>query len=97
MLPFIKTDNREFNQLQTKWASELNPLLAKPLSDANILKGIKLVSGDNVINHKLGRTMQGWIISDITDHIGICRSAPFNDLTLTLNSTGTVTVDLVVF
>lgn len=82
---------------QPRWASELNPLLAQPLSSANILDGVKLVSGSNVINHLLGRMMQGWFLSDINAAVTVYRSAVMNDLTLTLTSSGAATVNIVVF
>lgn len=84
-------------QTQTRWASILNPLLANPLSSSSILKSIPLVTGDNVINTRIGRKLQGWFISDIDTAVQIYRSAPLNDLTLTLNSSGIATVDIVVF
>lgn len=83
--------------MQSGWASQLNPLLNAPLSSNLILKEIVLAVGNNVINHKLGRKLQGYIISDITGAATIYRSAPKNDLTLTLNSNASVVVDLVVF
>lgn len=83
--------------MQDKWAAELNPLLAKPLSNASILKGINLVNGVTVVNHLLGRTMQGWFISDIDASANIYRSQPFNNLTLTLTSNAACTVTLVVY
>lgn len=97
MLPKIKDDNQAFQLMQDKWASQLNPLLAKPLSSASILKGVILSNGVTVVNHLLGRTMQGWYISDIDASASIYRSQPFNDLTLTLTSNAACTVNLVVF
>lgn len=96
-LPFIKTNNQQVDQIQTKWMSELNPLLAKPLSDANILNKVTLINGVNVINHLLGRTMQGWFFSDIDASAEIYRSQPFNNKTLTLTSNAACTVNIVVF
>lgn len=92
-LPLISDQSRA----QTIWKSILDQLLAKPLSNNQMLTGISLIMGDNVINHRLGRQMQGWIISDIDSSISIYRSAPFNDLTLTLNSSGSGVINLVVF
>lgn len=82
---------------QTKWKSILDPLLAKPFSSGQILTGVSLISGDNIINHKLGRKLQGWIISDITAAVQIFRSAPLNETTLTLNSSGSAIVNIFVF
>lgn len=82
---------------QTKWKSILDPLLARPLNDSNTLTGIVLASGVNVINHKLGRKPQGWVITDTTTAITIFRSQPFNDLTLTLTASGAGVINLMVF
>jgi hypothetical protein len=83
--------------LQTRWASELNPLLRAPLAQAVRLSGIVLVVGDNVINHRLPDKLRGWLITDITGASSIYRSASKNDKTLTLNSSAAVTVDILVF
>lgn len=108
-LPTFQSQSREFNMMQNRWASELNPLLALPTSTPAFLKGIVLTNqAPVVINHKLGRKPIGWVITDLvlgdpTEIITIYRTADLNDLTLTLklNSTGvgthTATVSLLVF
>lgn len=96
-LPKILSDDQTMQLMQTKWASILNPLLAQPLSSSNILPAVALITGDNVINHLLARKMQGFIISDINAAATIYRSAPFNDQTLTLNSSANCSIALVVF
>lgn len=80
-----------------KWAAELNPVLANPVTNLSILKNVNLVVGDNVINHNLGQQQQGWLLTDIQGVSSIYRSAPFNSLTLTLNSSAIVTVSIGVF
>ncbi len=96
-LPIYKDDNKNLMLLQTQWTSQLNPVLQNPMTNASRLKGISLVVGDNVINTKLGQKTQGWFISDINAASTIYRNAPFNDLTLTLNSSAPATIDLVIF
>jgi hypothetical protein len=96
-LPIFQSATRELQMLQTQWASQLNPVLANPLTDPLIIKNVSLASGANVINHKLQRMQQGWILSDITASATIYRSQPFNDLTLTLTSSAPCTVSLVVY
>lgn len=83
--------------MQTKWKSVLDPLLLNPLNQVSILSNIVLSSGANIINHKLGRTPQGWFLTDIQEAAHIYRSQPFNEKTLTLFSDGTVTVNVGVF
>lgn len=79
------------------WAAAINPVIANPLNDANILSEIVLVDGVTIINHGLSRKMQGWFIIDINGAATIYRSAPFNSSTLTLTSSAIVTVSLGVF
>ncbi len=86
-----------WNQAETKWAGTLNPIINSPLTNPLILKGISIKAGDNVINHLLGATQQGWIISDIDSPVTLYRSAAFNNKTLTLTSSGSATINLVVF
>lgn len=83
--------------MENKWKSILDPVLANPMTNMGILKNINLVTGNNVINHLLGQIQQGWIITDIQGVADIYRSAPFNNLTLTLNSSSAVTVSIGVF
>lgn len=97
ILPQFQSDNTPFQLMQSKWASQLNPLLSLPLNSPSFLKGINLATGVNVINHKLGRSPQGWIIVDSDASITAFRSAAFNDLTLTLTSSGIATVAIMVF
>lgn len=83
--------------MQNKWASQLNPLLNQPANNGIILSNINLVTGVNVINHKLNKKQQGWIITDLNAAVTIYRSQPFNDKTLTLTSSGPCTINLQVF
>jgi len=96
-LPTWQSSDRVFQLMQNKWSAILNPLLAKPLSSSNILKDVELVMGVNKVNHLLGRTMQGWIISNIDASVIVYRSQPFNDKILTLTTNGACIVDIVVF
>jgi len=79
------------------WASQLNPLLANPLSSMSIIKNVSLVVGVNTINHFLGQNQQGWILTDITGPATIYRSQPFNNKTLTLTASAACTVSIGVF
>lgn len=83
--------------MQNRWASYLDPLLKNPMSSGVYVKDVTLAIGANVINHKLGRVPQGWMIIDIQGAATVYRSAAFNDLTLTLTSSAAVTASLYVF
>lgn len=82
---------------QTQWASSLNPLIANVLNSVNILEGVALTTGANVINHRLGRKQQGWFLTDINASAKVYRSAAFNALTLTLTTDADCVVNLGVF
>ncbi len=97
MLPYLQSDDQTLNLLQTKWRAELNPLLALPLISGLQLTAVLLSIGSTVINHKLGRTLQGWILTDQNASAKIYRSRPLNDTTLTLTSDAAVTVSIWVY
>lgn len=84
----------------TPWASAIEPLLSNPANNSIILKNVVLVSGTNVINHRLGQKLSGWkttrvraaaMIYDTQD------SNPTPALTLVLIASAPVTIDLEVF
>lgn len=83
--------------MQTQWASELTPILKNPLNNVSILSNVNLKSGNNVINHLLGKKQQGWFLTDVQGAATIYRSEAFNDKTLTLISNANVTVNIGVF
>lgn len=81
----------------TRWKSLIDPILKNPLNSVSILEDVSLKVGDNVINHRLGRKLRGWVLLDVNAATTIYRSAPLNDLTLTLNSSAVATISLGVF
>lgn len=83
--------------MQTTWATELNPIIAFPPNQGILLKNIELINGITVVNHRLGRQQQGYVITDQNGAASIYRSANFNTLTLSLTSNAAVTVALWVF
>lgn len=91
--------NLPLSTMQTRWKSEIDPILSNPLNSMSVLPNVPLVMGTNTINHKLGRVMQGWFVVDIQGIATIYRpnTNPFNDLTLTLMSSAAVTCSLGVF
>lgn len=89
-----------WDQANPKWASRLNPLLANPMNNGQMLNNVVLKSGDNVINHGLGHTLQGYLI--ILNNAAVTfydkqatNSMP--DLTLVLVASGAATISLYVF
>lgn len=83
--------------MQTKWASEIDPVLAFPPIKGTLLTNIPLINGVTIVNTLLGRKMQGWIITDQNAAAQIYRSAAMNDKTLQLTSNAAVTVSIWVY
>lgn len=96
-LPQFQSTDQVLQLMQSKWASEINPVLSNPSLQSILLKDVSLINGVTVVNHRLGRNLQGWRIADINGAAQIYRSAPKNALTLTLTSNAAVTVTLEVF
>lgn len=96
-LPIQQIQDRVVSLVLTRWKALIDPILKNPQSQGTILKGVALKNGVTVINHLLDRQMQGWSIVDISAAATIYRSAPFNELTLTLTSNAAVTVNIEVF
>ncbi len=86
---------------QTRWAQELNEFIDNPSNNVSILKNIQLISGDNTINHLLGRNLQGWRVIRYQDSWAQlydkqnANASP--NLTLVLNASADVLIDLEVF
>lgn len=97
-LPYLQSAIDTLNELQNKWKSLLDPLLSAP--QPKILTGIILISGTNVINHKLGRKLIGWSVIGKNGTASIYDAQQGNltpQFTLVLISNATVTINLEVF
>lgn len=100
-LPQFQGDaDKALQLMQNKWAAALNPILGSPLATPVLIPSVSLASGDNTINHRLGRNLRGWLVvrkraaADIYDKQD---SNTMPNLTLVLNSSATCVVDLLVF
>jgi hypothetical protein len=90
----------DWDLAQNKWASQLNPVLANPLVNGRLLTNIPLVTGTNVIDHKLGRKLQGWFIVGINGIAEVYDNQAANQtpaLTLVLISNAAVSCNVWVF
>jgi hypothetical protein len=99
-LPIYKSEDQELMLMQTAWASKLNPVVNQPQSSGVLLKQVSLAVGDNTIDHRLGRNLQGWQIVRIRAAATIYDKQDTNQLqslTLVLNSSAPVVVDIFVF
>lgn len=86
--------------LQTQWASSINPVLTNPLINGIFLKNIALINGTTIINHRLQRDIQGYLIVGINAAATIFDNQATNqspDLTLSLTSNAACIVNLYVF
>lgn len=100
MLVQFQSDDRNFQMMQNSWASEINPLLSRPLNQSNILNNVVLINGTTVVNHLLGRKLQGWFIVGQNASAIIYDAQANNqkpELTLVLISNAAVTVNIAVF
>jgi hypothetical protein len=83
-----------------KWAATLNPIIGNPLVNGILLKDVKVVSGANVINHTLGRDLQGYFVVMNNANVTFYDSQATNSmsaLTLILNASGAAKITLYVF
>lgn len=83
-----------------QWSTQLSDLLQNPLVNGSLLKDVALSNGTTAVNHKLGRALQGWIITRVNGAATIYDSQTTNNtpnLTLLLVSNAAVTVSLYVF
>lgn len=99
-LPYFQTSSKDISLLQSSWASQLNKLLGNPLVQGRLINNVMLTTGTNVINHGLGRKLQGWIIVGINAASTIFDLQSSNtspQLTLDLSSSAPCQVNLYVF
>jgi hypothetical protein len=85
---------------QNRWATALDPMLSNPVLNTVLLKNVALTTGANIVNHKLGRDLQGWYPVRVRSSSTIYDTQDSNQtpqLTLLLVASANVTVDLVVF
>lgn len=99
-LPIFQSDSQALTLLQTNWASLINPVLNLPTNNGHLLKNVALQSGSNVINHLLGKKLQGWFTVRVrasATFYDLQDSNPTPALTLVLEASANVVVDLFVF
>jgi len=87
--------------MQTVWAQQIVPIIEAPINQGIVLTNVSLVAGANVVNHLLGRKLQGWNVvrmrSTFSEIYDTQDSNSQPGLTLLLNSSVPVVVDLYVF
>lgn len=98
-LKTIQPKEYELDQIQRNISEFVNQLTVNPLLGGQLLSNITITTGNNNINHGLGRDITGWIITDINTNVNIYKAAtqPSPSKILTLTSTGNSTISLYVF
>lgn len=92
------SSNLPWDLAANKWATTINRVLAVPIVNGYQLDDIVLTSGvTKQINHLLQRRQQGWFIVDQNAAASVFRTAPFNALTLSLQSNADVTISIWVY
>ena len=89
-----------WDKAQDQWATDINPVLTNPIVQGRLIQKVKLTSGNNMLNHGLGRNLVGWVIVRQRAAATIYDTQDSNqlpNLVLTLNSSAAVVVDLYVF
>lgn len=81
-----------------RWASELNPFLALPILNGNLVSSIALIANKpQAINHLLGRMPQGWFLTDNVTDTAVWRARDFSQYTITLQSSQDTTISFWIF
>ncbi len=100
-LPQFQNNDKDFQMMQSKWASILDPIVAKPLVNGLLLKDVALINGTTVVNHKLGRKLTGYVITRMQGAFAqvydLQNTNQMTNLTLVLHSNAAISVDLWVF
>lgn len=99
-LPYFQSDSKNMSMLQTTWATLLNPVINNVWVQGTLLTNVQLTTGANVVNHKLGKKLQGWVVARKRGMADIYDTQDTNSmpaLTLDLVSDSNVSVDLYVF
>jgi hypothetical protein len=89
-------ESADIQRLQKNLETAVAQAIKSPLLDGRIIPNVTLASGDNKIEHKLARTLRGYLVIDRTNGATIYRTS-IDDKYLTLNSSAQITVSLWVF
>lgn len=92
-LPLLKS----FDLLQNQWKSILDPIVANTIVQGAQLTGIKLTTAATTVPHGLGRTQQGWFITDTNSAATVFRSGEFNNANMVLTASAACTVAIWVY
>lgn len=86
--------------MQTRWSQAINPVLDSALVQGRLIQNIPIVTGFNVINHGLGKKLQGYFVVMNNAAVTFYDNQSSNqmpELTLSLHASGAATISLYVF
>lgn len=97
----IQTKDPAVNLVLDSLEKTLNPVFNNPLLSGQVIKNVALEIGANTINHRLGRKLEGWFITRQRDVASAFYDTqdtnPLPNLTLQINSSAAVVVDIYCF
>lgn len=96
----IWSGEQEVTRLQSHIKTTLNPLLELPISDGILIKNLTINTSDTLIDHKLGRKPEGFLITRLRTNAVIYESATSNDednRMIILIASATATADIYFF
>ena len=96
----IWSKEQEVTRLQSHLKTVLNPLLELPISDGVLIKDLTVNTTDTLIEHKLGRKPEGFLITGLKSNSVIYESATANDEAarlIILIASATATADIYFF
>lgn len=92
-LPLLKS----FDLFQNQWKSILDPVVANPITQGLQLSAVALTTAATTVPHTLGRTQQGWFITDINAAATVFRTGDFNKDNMVLTASAACTVAIWVY
>lgn len=94
----VGTDQKDLAKVQDNLEEFVKPIVSSEIIDGLLLKNVVLQSGENKVEHKLGREPIGWMIVNKSATADVWSSASqLSKSILVLNSSATVTLTLWVF
>lgn len=98
-LPKFPIQDQALSLLQTTWGSILNQFISNPANNSTLIKNV-ILSSSSVINHGLGRPLQGWEIVRLKGNATVYDNQNANaqpDKTLLLIASSGVPADILCF
>jgi hypothetical protein len=95
----IQSSDRIQNLIQDNLANAIDSIISNPITDSIILRDVSLSSGLNKIDHKMNRTLLGWVIVRINAAATVFENLanPLPDKRIWLDASANCKVDLLLF